>query len=336
MIQTFAWARPWSLVLLLLVPAWLFWRHRQLGAAVLPFAPLQLGRDSADDGRARAVSLLSTVTEALLFTALITGFAGPHRETRLELIDDPGIDIVLALDVSLSMLAEDLEPNRLEALRRIAKDFVVRSGGNRLGVLVFAGDPFVHTPLTRDHRSLLELLEDVTVYTLDQAQSGGTAIGDALLVAAQRLAESKVEGRDQVLILITDGENNEGLEPTLASRWAAEQGIRVHAVGVGDTEPIRVFFEGRPVGTQGSYIAALDDQQLEAIAESGGGLSFRATDVGALEQIFADLSRLESAPLESRTVAVRASFSSWLSLAALGLLAGRLWFSGVTLRRPWR
>mgnify|MGYP000721228641 CR=1 FL=1 len=105
---------------------------------------------------------------------------------ELDLIEDEGIDVVLVLDVSLSMMAEDFPPNRLEALRRIASDFIRRSGGHRIGLVIFAKDSYVQTPLTTDHRSLLSLLDGVTVYTLDQAKSGGTSVGDALLVAVER------------------------------------------------------------------------------------------------------------------------------------------------------
>ena len=267
---------------------------------------------------------------------MLTGLAGPYEETRLELIEDEGVDVMLVLDVSLSMLAEDLEPNRLQALRSIAGDFVSRAGGNRIGIVIFAKDSYVQTPLTTDHRSLLALLEGVTVYTLDQNKSGGTSVGDALLVAVERLIRGRVEGRDQSLVLITDGESNTGIEPELAARYVREQGVRFYAIGVGGTEPVAVSFEGNPVGSEGDYLAVLDDTRLKRVTELAAGRYWRATDVGVLEEIFAELSRLESAPLELRTVATRHSLGHWPGLAALALFLLHLALGGVILRSPFR
>jgi len=266
----------------------------------------------------------------------VAGLAGPYKESRLDLIEDEGVDVMLVLDVSLSMLAEDLEPNRLEALRRIARDFVSRAGGNRIGIVIFAKDSYVQTPLTTDHRSLLALLDGVTVYTLDQNKSGGTSVGDALLVTVERLTRSRIEGRDQSLVLITDGESNTGIEPELAARYVREHGIRFYAIGVGGTEPMAVSFEGIPIGAEGDYLAVLDDRRLRNVTELAGGRYYRATDVGILEEIFGELSRLESAPLELRTVASRRSFGHWPALAALALFLLHLTLGGVLLRSPFR
>jgi Ca-activated chloride channel family protein len=326
-------ARPWLLTLLLLLPVYALYRLRQRRLRTVRFPPLQYrGREVGW----RFWKQLAPQLELLVLALVIAGLAGPYEESRFELIDDEGVDVMLVLDVSLSMLAEDLPPNRLEALRRIASDFVSRAGGNRIGIVIFAKDSYVQTPLTTDHRSLLDLLDSVTVYTLDQAKSGGTSVGDALLVAVERLGRSRVEGRDQTVILITDGESNTGIEPELAARYLREQGIRFHAIGVGGTEPVAVTFEGEPVGTAGDYLAVLDDRRLRRVAELAGGRFYRATDVGILEEIFAELSRLESAPLELRTFANRQWRGQWAVLAALALFVLHLGLGGVALRRPFR
>ena len=326
-------AQPWLLALLLLVPVYALFRLRQRRLRTVRFPPLQYrGRESSW----RLWKQLAPQLELLVLALVVAGLAGPYEETRLELIEDEGVDVMLVLDVSLSMLAEDLPPNRLEALRRIARDFVTRAGGNRIGIVIFAKDSYVQTPLTTDHRSLLGLLEAVTVYTLDQKKSGGTSVGDALLVAVERLTRSRIEGRDQSLVLITDGESNTGIDPELAARYLREQGVRFYAIGVGGTEPVAVTFEGKPVGTAGDYLAVLDERRLRRVAELAGGRFYRATDVGVLEEIFAELSRLESAPLELRTVASRRSLGQWPALAALGLFALHLALGGVLLRRPFR
>lgn len=328
-------ARPWCLALLALLPLWALWRHRQRRRAEVPFAPAQLAGARGTWTR-RLATWASPGTELALVGLSVLALAGPYREARLELTDDSGIDIMLALDVSLSMLAEDFEPNRLAALRTIARDLIATGGGNRMGLVVFAGDAYVQTPLVTDRQSLLELLDGVTVHALSQRESSGTAIGDALLVAGERLVKSKVPGRDQSLVLITDGESNDGIEPVLAARWIAEQDIRLHAIGIGGTEPVEVFFEGRPVGGENRYLAVLDDAELERVAQASGGVFHRATDTGTLARIFDELSRLEHGPLESRVAVERADLSSLLAVVLLALFASHLAVDGIWLRRPYR
>ena len=333
MIEGVQLARYWVLALLLLLPLYAWFRLRQRRRRRLRFPPLQY---RAGEGGWRVWKQLAPQLEVLVLALVVAGLAGPYEETRLELIEDEGVDVMLVLDVSLSMLAEDLEPNRLEALRRIAGDFVSRAGGNRIGIVIFAKDSYVQTPLTTDHRSLLALLDGVTVYTLDQNKSGGTSVGDALLVAVERLTRSRVEGRDQSLVLITDGESNTGIEPELAARYVRERGVRFYAIGVGGTEPVAVTFEGNPVGSEGDYLAVLDDTRLKRVTELAAGRYWRATDVGVLEEIFAELSRLESAPLELRTVATRRPLGHWPALGALALFLLHLALGGVFLRSPFR
>ncbi len=334
MSEALQFSRPLVLFALLLLPLYAGARIWLLRRDTVPHPPLQFSPPTPR-GR-RFAGALRVAAELLLLAVAVTALAGPHRRQQLELMEDAGVDVMLVLDVSLSMLAEDFPPNRLEALRRIGRDFIARSGSNRLGIVVFAKDVFVQTPLTTDHAILSDLLADVTVHLLHQGKSGGTAVGDALLVAADRLAKARVEGRDQALVLITDGESNAGIEPELAARYAASLGLRLYAIGIGGDEPIEVFFEGERVGGDDPYLAYLDDRELQAVAAAAEGRYFRAADVGALEQVFAQLSRLESAPLEVRTVEIRRYWTRYLALAALPLFAGCLFLGGVVLRRPFR
>lgn len=320
----------------LLLPVYALLRWRARASRVVPFAPLQHAPPVAGRRRAR-LGVLLLPAELLLLAVVTVALAGPYRETRYEVMEDRGVDIELVLDVSLSMLAEDFPPNRLEVLRRLAGELVTRAGGNRLGIVIFARDAYVQTPLTTDRGALRELLDGVTVYALDQHRSGGTALGDALLVAADQLRRSKVEGRGQALVLITDGESNEGLDPLLAARYLRELGVRLYALGVGGEEPVRVVFNGRPVGGRNTpFLAGLDDAQLRRLAEVADGRFFRATDAGALEGVFDELSRLESAPLETREVTRRRPMRGVLALAALILFALSVLLEGLVLRRPWR
>ncbi len=333
MSEAFQLSQPLALTGLLVLPLYTYLRLRLLKRDAVPHAPLQYGRPTRSRRLAERFRL---PVELLLLAAGVVALAGPHRSTDLELIEDEGVDVILVLDTSLSMLAEDFPPNRLEALRRIARDFITRSGSHRVGIVIFAKDVFVQSPMTTDHRTLLTLLDSVTPHAFDQAKSGGTAIGDALLVTAERLAAARVEGRDQALVLITDGESNLGMEPELAARYVHHQGVRFYAIGIGGEEPVEVFFEGRRVGGETPYYAFLDDTQLKAVTAEADGNYYRANDVGALEDVFAHLSRLESAPLEVRTVEIRRYHASYLALAALPLFVAYLVLGGVVLRRPLR
>ena len=327
-------ARPallWALPVLLVVYALI--RRRVRARDTLPHAPLQLAPSARRGWAAR----LELPVELLLVATLVVGLAGPYRLTELELSDSEGIDVMLVLDISLSMLAEDFPPTRLDALREIAGDFLRRAGSNRLGIVTFASDAFSQSPLTTNHAVLRSMLDDVSVYAIDQSKSGGTAIGTALLVAADALDRAATEGRDQALILITDGESNQGVEPVFAARYLAELGIRTYLIGVGGTEPVQVFFEGEPVGTgDDPYLAVLDDAELTAIGEAANGVYVRASERDALEEVFAHLTRLESAPLETRTVQLRRSASAPLAAIALPLFVAYLLLGGVWLRRPLR
>ena len=333
MSQALAFSYPWALAALLLLPVYYVLRRRVLSRGAVAYPPLQCRPVPRRD---RAAAQLRLPIELLLLAFAVVALAGPHRASRLELIEDEGADVMLVLDISLSMLAEDFPPNRLEALRRIARDFIQRSGSHRVGLVIFGKDVFVQSPLTTDHRVLLELLSSVSVYNIDQVKSGGTAVGDALLVAADRLARVRVEGRGQALVLITDGESNMGADPVLAARYVRHHDLRLYAIGIGGDKPLEVYFEGRRVGGDTPYLAYLDDRQLKAVAEEAEGRYFRATDAAALEEIFAHLSRLESAPVEVRTVEIKRYHTSYLALAILPLYATWLMLGGIVLRRPYR
>ena len=329
MIESFALARPMVLFALLLVPLYAAWRWRSLGRAGVPYAPLQYRNAGRKGGGFFIVG-----AEALVLTIVLAAIAGPHQLSELELIDDPGIDILLVLDVSLSMLAEDFEPNRLAGLQRTVRDFLRRSGSHRIGMVIFAKDTYVQCPLTTDRLVLTELLESATVYTMNNSKSGGTAVGDAVLVGVEQLKKARLPGRDQAMILITDGESNAGIDPVLAGRYARQEEVRFYAIGIGGEEPIGVMFEGRPVGVDSVYQAYLDDTELKNVTAAAEGRYFRVTDDQVLDQVFADLSRLESAPLEVRTVRQRTVHVRWIALAALLCFTVWLILAGLVWRRP--
>ncbi len=327
------WLRPWVLLGLLALPPLLWLRWRSRGQRTVPLAPLQL---SSPRSGASWLDSLPLVLEALVLALALCGLAAPFARSQLEVMQGEGVDVVLVLDISLSMMAQDFPPNRLEASRRVARDFIQRSGENRIGIVVFAKDALVHTPLTTDHGSLLTLLDQVTVFAIDQVKSGGTAIGDALLVAGERLEKAKIPGRDQAVILITDGESNQGAEPVLAARYLRHGGVRFYAIGMGGEEPVEVIVEGRRLGGDNPYLAVLDDTQLRVMTEAATGRYYRASDMGALEGIFAELARLESAPLEAREVEVRRPYTSRFAALTLAGFVLYVLVAGVLARRPLR
>lgn len=327
--------RPAWLLLLLLLPLHVWWRHRRETRERTAYPPLQFA--TGRFGRDQPWLVLQLVLEALLLTSLVLGLAGPRRIDEVESLSDEGIDIALVMDVSLSMLADDFPPDRITAMRSLADQFLARSGGHRVSLIVFAKDVYLQSPPTTDRYALESLLDGVRVDLLNQTASGGTAIGDALLIAAQTLDEVREEGRDQAIVLLTDGESNEGVEPPWAARYLKHLGQRLYAIGIGGLEPVQVEYFGELVGGgDDPYLAILDDAELQKTVDAADGKYFRAVDVDALENIFAELSRLESAPLERKMVEVKTSLSHWPALAALPLWWAVLWLGGMVRRRPYR
>ncbi|MEM7355485.1 MAG: VWA domain-containing protein, partial [Acidobacteriota bacterium] len=216
--------------------------------------------------------------------------------------------------------------------------FVRRSGADRIAVYAFAGHVFSQTPLTTDHGALKSLIEGLAFKTINHAGSGGTALGDALLAAGDGLLQARLPKRDQVIVLITDGESNQGADPMLAARYAAENDFQLFVVGVGGDEPVEVYVDGEPFITVNDTIleTSLDDTQLKEIAAEAGGTYLRARDVNVLAGIFEDLARLDTTPLTIEAVDVRHSYTP--SLAALLFLLFATWLlvDGFFLRRPLR
>lgn len=327
--------RPWVLLGLCLLPVYWLWRRRLRQHDRVAFAPLQLEARRAGRWR-RLAWRCSPAFEVLLVTLLLLGLAGPRHLQHLQLLEEEGIDLVLVLDVSLSMLAEDFPPNRLDALRELARQFILQSGQHRLGIVVFAGDTYVQSPPSMQRDVVLELLQGVTVEAISTTKSGGTAIGDALLVASEGLRKVKVEGRDQALILMTDGESNTGSDPVLAARYARDLGIRTYILGIGSERPVPVMRHGKPLGGDTPYMAVLDDAQLKAIAEAAGGRYDRAIDVGSLERLLAELARLEGAPLKGREVEISRSYGPIVAALLLGGFLCFMAVDGLWTRRPLR
>jgi Ca-activated chloride channel family protein len=328
-------ADPRMLWMLLGLAPYGYWRWRRTCSTAVPFAPLQYHCSSL---LRRSLLPTGIALEVALLAVVIIGLAGPHRVDEIESVTSEGLDVVLVLDVSASMQAADFPPNRLEALKQVASDFLYRGGGNRVGILAFAGHTFTQSPMTTDHTVLAEMVDSLSFKSISHARSGGTAIGDALLVATDTLLAGRLAGRDQVILLISDGESNLGIDPELAARHLRENDIRLHVIGIGGDEPVEVHVDGQPFINQEDQVlvTSLDDTQLIAIAEIAGGSYYRARSHDLLAEIFDQLSRLESTPLEVRRLRLQRSLVPAIALVLSLLFAAWLWLNGVVLRRPLR
>lgn len=207
-----------------------------------------------------------------------------------------GIDIVMAIDVSASMLAKDLSPNRLEALKNVAAEFIKGRPNDRIGLVEYAGESYTRTPITSDKTIILRSLKDVKYNTVIE---GGTAIGSGLATAVNRLKDSKAKSK--VIILLTDGVNNSGfIDPKIASELAVEYGIKVYTIGLGTNgtalSPIAILPNGD--FQYGRVPVEIDEALLKEIADVTSGKYFRATNNQKLEEIYAEINKLEKTDID--------------------------------------
>lgn len=252
---------------------------------------------------------------ALLITAMarprVTDVSSKTKTTR-------GIDIVMAIDVSASMLAKDLLPNRLEALKNVAADFIKGRPNDRIGIVEYAGESYTKTPITSDKAIVLRSLEDVKYNTIID---GGTAIGMGLGTSVNRLKDSKAKSK--VIILLTDGVNNSGqIDPKTASNLAVEYGIKVYTIGLGSNgmalSPIGILPNGS--FQYGRIQVEIDEALLKEIAKVTGGRYFRATNNKKLEEIYEEINKLEKTDVEEFKFYNYEEKYRPLLLLALGLL----------------
>ncbi len=219
---------------------------------------------------------------------IIVALARPRSSTETEKIDTEGIDIVLAMDVSTSMLARDFEPDRISAAKDIAIEFIAQRPSDRMGIVVFAGESYTQCPLTTDRATLINLMKDVQTDLIED----GTAIGNGLVTAVARMKDSDAKSR--VIILLTDGVNNRGeIAPATAAEIAKTYGIRVYTIGLGTNgeAPYPVMtnwgVELRKMPVE------IDEALLKSIAEATGGRYFRATDNTKLSEIYSEINQME-------------------------------------------
>lgn len=260
-------------------------------------------------------------TRALALVAIVVALARPQTtEVSTETLSKEGIDIILAMDVSTSMLAEDFKPNRLKAAKQVAHDFISGRPSDRFGLVVYAGESFTQCPLTTDHKVVKNLLKDVK----DGLIEDGTAIGMGLATSVSRLKESKAESK--VVILLTDGENNSGfIDPMTAVEIADEAKVKVYTIGVGSygTAP----YPTKDLWGRDTYVdieVKIDEELLINIAEATGGMYFRADSKDKLEKIYEQIESLEKTELEELKFYNHEEKFELFALIALLLIFGEL------------
>lgn len=311
--------KEYLLLLLLLIPYVLwFLLYRKKNEPTMQMSDTNAYRYVSKSWRTRLIQL-PFVLRIITFTMIILVLARPqtHNSWKNESVD--GIDIMLAMDVSTSMLAEDLKPNRMEAAKQVAAEFIAGRPNDNIGLTIFAGEAFTQCPMTTDHQSLLNLLQNVRT---DIAQRGliedGTAIGMGLANAVGRLKDSK--SKSKVVILLTDGSNNMGdISPMTSAEIAKSLGVRVYTIGVGTnrTAPYPV-----PVAGGVQYVnipVEIDTKTLCDIASTTNADFYRATSTSQLKQIYRSIDKLEKTKLNVKKYSKK--YEAYQLFAAIAILS---------------
>ena len=316
----FRFANPEFLLLLLIVPVMIYWyiaRNRsKKSGATLRYSNIGLVKKTGSTPRKKYRHVLF-VFRVIAVILLIIVLARPQSGSRETEVHTEGIDIILSMDISSSMLAEDFKPkNRLEAAKIVAADFVRGRQNDRIGLVIFAAQSFTQCPLTLDYGILLQFLEKIEIGMIDD----GTAIGMALGNCVNRLRNSKAKSK--VVILLTDGRNNRGeLDPLTAAKVAEAYNLRIYTIGVGKRGEALYPVQDPVFGKR--YVrmpVQIDEELLKDIALTTGGQYFRATDKTSLEQIFDEIDQLEKTKIKVHEYTrYRELFISFLA-AALSLM----------------
>lgn len=271
---------------------------------------------------------LPFIFRLLAMAAIITAIARPRSSKDFEKVDTEGIDIILTLDVSTSMLARDFKPDRISAAKDIAIEFIAQRPSDRMGVVVFAGESFTQCPLTTDRPTLINLIKEIETGLIED----GTAIGNGLATAVARLKDSQAPSR--VVILLTDGVNNRGeIAPMMAAEIAKTYGIRVYTVGVGamGLAPYPVM---TPFGVEVQQVQVeIDEPLLQEISNQTGGKYFRATDNTKLLEIYGEINKMEKSRTTIDSFPIYKELFMKFALIALAALVTELFLRIFVIRR---
>jgi len=316
--MTFSFAHPWALLLLALLPLYWLWTRRTRPPALV-FSLAGLAGLHARRFTER-IARLPEWLRAISFASLVIALAAPRTGASVVNVDAEGIAIVVVLDISSSMLAEDFAPdNRLHVAKEKVAEFVAGRRYDRVGLVAFAGEALTQVPITIDYAVIYQALNHL------QAGTGlledGTAIGTAVATAANRLR--RVPGKSRVLIVMTDGENNRGdIDPLTAARAAAAYHIRIYTIGVGSEGVAPIPVATGPFGIQYANLPVhLDEPLLTQMAQVSGGRYFRATNEQALDSIYRQIDRLEKSSVQVRRhVNYTPRYLAFILLGACALL----------------
>ena len=329
MFRDVSFAYPWVLYFLIIVPlmiVWYWFKGRKKQPSIT-YSSLSIFRNIAFSWRER-FRHIPIILRVLAVALLIVALARPQNFSSGENIYTEGIDIAMVLDISGSMLAEDLKPNRIEAAKNVIKDFIEGRTSDRIGLVIFARDSFTQCPLTIDYSVLLNLLSQVKSGMIED----GTAIGNAIANGVNRLKDSK--SKSKIIILLTDGVNNSGeVDPVFAAQIAKTYGIRIYTIGVG-TKGQAPYPVQTPFGTRYQMIPVeIDESVLKQISDITGGEYFRATDNRTLKAIYDKIDKLEKSKVEITSYRnAKELFYPWLG-AGLFLLVLEVGLSKSVFRR---
>ena len=327
-------AHPWLLLLLLLLPVLAWLKGRRGAPPAFVYSSVQLVRAMQNIHRSRFGGFLGSL-RWLALALLIVALAQPRFAKSTAEVKASGIDIVAALDLSGSMISEDFvvhgeRVNRVNMAKSVLKDFIDKRPNDRIGLVVFARQAFIATPLTLDHDYLQGNLGRLDIGSIG---SDATAIGDALTTAVNRLRDLKAKSK--IIILATDGQNNSGkVEPLLAAEAAAALSVKIYTVGIGEqgSAPMPVFMGGQKVGYQNVPVD-VDEDTLKKIADLTGGKYYRADNAEKFQKIYAEIDKLEKTEASVKKYTQFTELFPWFVAAGLAVLLIELVLAQTAFRR---
>jgi len=299
---------PFYLFFLVIIPSLLFWYQKKgkKNEAVFFISSKQfLSERIINSGRKKNILLKSG--QLLSIFLIIVGLSRPQLVDKITETSVEVVDMILVLDISSSMLADDFQPNRLEAVKKTAVNFINSRKSDRIGIIVFAGESFIQCPLTVDKSVLKSLIDEINIVSKEY---DGTAIGMAIANATNRLRKSSVKSK--VMVLLSDGSNNSGeIDPITSAELASQYGIKIYTIGAGTNQAF-TRIPGR-----GLIKNEIDEETLKFIANKTGGKFFRATDIKALESIYNEIDTLERSEIEVKEYSNYIEIYIWILFPAL-------------------
>ncbi|MDR1725405.1 MAG: VWA domain-containing protein [Bacteroidales bacterium] len=314
MFNSFSFNNPQYLWLLLSIPLLILWYIFFNKKRKTPVTYSQIEAFGSSKSWRIKLRNLPDLLRLLIIILLILAIARPQSYWSYSESDKEGIDIILAMDISSSMLAEDFKPNRLEAAKAVAKDFVEKRTDDNIGIVAFSGESYTQCPPTLDHSVVKELLSKLNTGQIND----GTAIGDGLATAINRIKDSKTKSK--VVILLTDGMNNLGsIDPLMAAEIAKKFNIRVYTIGVGNNSLAPFPYE-TPFGRQYQYVEVrIDEKLLTEMAHETGGKYFRSTNKASLKTIFSDIDKMEKSVVDTQVFQQKTELGLFIILIILVL-----------------